>query len=203
MKNSETKDFIAYEYLSLKIKEDVVPMYIDCYENFGWQVITSESNSNKDYYINHNQNEINKINIKFKRDRKIKHKNELNNLQRKMEISLSNIEEMKKDPANKGLVASMTIGLIGTIFMALSVFSITATNPLIIPCIIFGFFGIIGWILPFFVYKDIKKKKETENSTLIDEEYNTLYGLCEQASKLTKWELWLFIILFLSQENLL
>jgi len=47
------------------------------------------------------------------------------------------------------------------------------------------------------------KKKETENSTLIDEEYNTLYSLCEQASKLTKWELWLFIILFLSQENLL
>ena len=36
MKNSETKDFVAYEYLSLDVDSDKEPLYIDCYENFGW-----------------------------------------------------------------------------------------------------------------------------------------------------------------------
>ena len=36
MKNSETKDFVAYEYLNISVKSDKEPLYTDCYEAFGW-----------------------------------------------------------------------------------------------------------------------------------------------------------------------
>lgn len=41
MTNSETKDFVAYEYLSLNVKSEREPLYIDCYENFGWILINN------------------------------------------------------------------------------------------------------------------------------------------------------------------
>jgi len=186
MKNSETKDFIAYEYLSLNVKEENISMYVDCYENFGWQLIKENYSKNDDYYINHNANEKKMINIKFKRDRKIKNKQELNNLQKKTEISLNNIDKLKNQPDNLGMIVSMLIGIAGTIFMALSVFSITATNPLIIPCIIFGFLGMVGWAIPYFAYTKVKIKKETENTSLIEEQLNIVYDNCERASTLIK-----------------
>lgn len=43
IKNSETKDFIAYEYLSINVRSDKEPLYIDCYENIGWMIINNVS----------------------------------------------------------------------------------------------------------------------------------------------------------------
>lgn len=51
MENSEVKDFITYEYLSLNVKEDNITMYIDCYENFGWVVVSNGLNTNHDIIL--------------------------------------------------------------------------------------------------------------------------------------------------------
>lgn len=187
MKNSETKDFVAYEYLSINVKSDKEPLYIDCYENFGWMLINNTALvDNEDYYINNINTNGNKlVNIKFKRDRKIKNKAELTSLQRKVETSLKEIERLEIEPSTKGMISAMTIGVIGTIFLAISVFSITASNPLYILGVICGIPGIIGWILPFFMYKKIKANKAQENITLIDEQYNIIYDACEKAKKLS------------------
>lgn len=186
MRNSETKDFVAYEYLSLNVKSEKEPLYIDCYENFGWILINNTALIDKeDYYINNTNIRQDKlVNIKFKRDRRIKNKMQLISLQKKLELSLKNIEKLEEQPNVSGIIYSMAIGLIGTIFLSLSVFAITATNPLYIPCVIFGAIGIVGWILPYFVYKKVKEKKEQENNLLIEEQYNTIYDTCEQAKKL-------------------
>ena len=105
-------------------------------------------------------------------------------LQRRMEKSLDEIERLELQPESLGLIWSMIVGMIGTIFLAISVFAITATNPLYVICILTGIIGIIGWILPFFVYKNIKTNKEQENISLIEEQYNNIYDNCEQARKL-------------------
>lgn len=183
MKNTETKDFIAYEYLSLNVKSDKEPLYIDCYENFGWILINNTALvDNEDYYINNvNINGNKLVNIKFKRDRKIKNKVKLISLQRKIEISLKEIDKLEKQPYTKGMCYAMSIGVIGTIFLAISVFSITAINPIYILAIPTGIIGLIGWILPFFIYKKVSSTKEKENTTLIDEQYNIIYDTCEQA----------------------
>ena len=92
MKNSETKDFVAYEYMSINVRADKEPLYVDCYENFGWELINNTALvDSEDYYINNSINGSRQINLKFKRDRKIKNKLELMKLQRKMESSLEEI----------------------------------------------------------------------------------------------------------------
>lgn len=186
MRNSDTKDFVAYEYLSLNVKSEKEPLYIDCYENFGW-ILTNNTAlvDNEDYYINNSNINNNKlVNLKFKRDRRIKNKVVLLSLQRKLENAFKELESLEKEPGVLGTVWAMVIGVIGTVFLALSVFSITATDPLYIPCIICGAIGLIGWTLPYFVYKKIKNKKTQENVTLIEEQYNAIYDSCEQARKL-------------------
>lgn len=186
MKNSETKDFVAYEYLSINVKSDKEPLYIDCYENFGWILINNSALvDNEDYYINNYNISPNKlINLKFKRDRRIKNKVKLLSLQRKLETSLKELEKLEREPMSLGMAWSMVVGVIGTIFMALSVFAIIAPTPLYIPSILLGIVGIVGWILPYFVYLKVKGNKEQDNTALIEEQYNTIYDSCEQARKL-------------------
>ena len=125
MKNSETKDFIAYEYLSLNVNTEKEPLYIDCYENFGWTLINNTGLVDKeDYYIN-NYSYNNTINLKFKRDRKIKNKNQLLYLQRKLESSLKEIDKLEKEPYSKGFTYSMAIGMIvSLIIIAMGIYMI-------------------------------------------------------------------------------
>lgn len=186
MKNSETKDFVAYEYLSINVKSDKEPLYIDCYENFGWSLINNTALVDKeDYYINNaNLNNNKLVNIKFKRDRKIKNKIELQTLQRKMEKALNEIEKLEAEPNISATTKAMILGVVGTIFLAISVFAITAEEPSYLVMVISGTIGLIGWILPYFVYKREKESKSQDNLSLIEEQFNTLYDNCEQAKKL-------------------
>lgn len=185
MKNRETKDFIAYEYLSLDVDSEKEPLYMDCYENFGWMLInTSALVEKEDYFINSVSNVSKKVNLKFRRDRKIQNKVQLLSLQRKLEMSLKEIERLEKEPFSKAFIQAMTIGMIGTGFLAISVFSITAIAPLYFLGVISGVIGIGLWILPFFVYKNKRCVKEKENVSLIEEQYNNIYDICEQAKNL-------------------
>lgn len=186
MKNSETKDFVAYEYLSLEVDSEKEPLYIDCYENLGWMLINHQALLDKeDYFINHlNSSHYRQINLKFKRDRRIKNKGQLLTLQRKLEASLKEIDRLEKEPNSKGVIVAMVIGMIGTFFLTISVFAITATNPLYFLGTLSGIIGILGWILPFFAYQNKKSSTEKTNVILIDEQYNNIYDTCEQAKKL-------------------
>lgn len=187
MKNSETKDFVAYEYLSINVKSEKEPLYIDCYENFGWILVNNNSLVEKeDYYINnYNINNNKLVNLKFKRDRRIKNKAELQKLQRKLEIAFKEMERLEKQASTNGIISALSIGLIGTIFLAISVFAITASKPLYLVCAITGIIGLVGWLFGFLSYGRVKSKKEKENVSLIDEQYNIIYDSCEQAKKLS------------------
>lgn len=189
MKISETKEFIAYEYLSINVISDKEPLYKDCYENFGWKPINNLSNNGlidkDDYYLNnYNINGNKLVNLKFKRDRKILNKIKIISLQKKCENSLKELDRLEREPIRKGTIYSFTTGIIGTIFLAISVFSITANNPFIILGTITGIIGLILWGLAYPIYNNTKQKQETINIPLIEEQYNIIYDACEQARKL-------------------
>lgn len=186
MKNSETKDFVAYEYLSLNVDSEKEALYIDCYESFGWMLVNSTYLVDKeDYYINnYNVSDKKLVNLKFKRDRKVKNKAQLLALQRKLEGALKELSKLERIPSSMGIIWAMIIGVVGTIFLAISVFQITGSNPNYVIFAMSGFIGIVGWVLPYFTYRKVKSDKEKENISLIEEEYNTIYDICEQASKL-------------------
>lgn len=187
MKNSETKDFIAYEYLTLNVKAEHEALYIDCYENFGWTLVNNTALVDKDdYYINNYSINYNKlVKIKFKRDRKIKNKVKLLSLQRKLETALKEMDRLERQPNTAGIIVALTIGVIGTIFLAISVFAITATNPLYFLGTLTGIIGLVGWMIGFLSFGRVKATKAKENVPLIEEQYNIIYDSCEQAKKLS------------------
>lgn len=188
MKNVETKDFVAYEYLSINVTSDKEALYMDCYENFGWRLTNSVNNGladKEDYYINNaNLNGNRLVNLKFKRDRKIPNKAKIITLQKKCENALKELNRLEKEPNSKGAIYAVIIATIGTILLAISVFLITASNPNFILGMIIGIIGLVGWFLSYPIYSKIKGKQESINTSLIEEQYTIIYDSCEQAQKL-------------------
>lgn len=171
-------NYIPYEYLSINVNSDLEPLYIDSYENFGW--IPINKNGKKDYYINSNPRQ-NLVNIKFKRDKNIKNKGKLDDYQKKCEQAFELIKKLEKEPHLKGTLYSLIVAFIATGFIALSVFAITGEKVIWFPAIFCGIIGIIGWIIPVFVYKNVKERKMLQNKPKIEEQYNLIYDTCKQA----------------------
>ena len=105
-------------------------------------------------------------------------------LQKKCENGLKELSRLEKEPNSKGSLYATIVSIIGAIFLAISVFSITATNPIYWLGVITGIIGLVGWCFSYPVYKKVKLKQEEINTPLIEEQYNTIYDSCEQAQKL-------------------
>ena len=180
MSNSETsntkaKDFIGYEYKEVSIKHSLESIYIDGYTNFGWTIEDERFDL-----------QPGKITLKMKRDRKIRNKAELVRLQRKFEAEIDEIDALEQSKFIKASIAAYIIGIVGTAFMAGSVFAIVGDEPNIMLCIILAIPGFIGWIIPYFVFRSTVKSKTAEVTPLIDSKYDEIYEVCEEANRLSK-----------------
>ncbi|MGN0624236.1 MAG: hypothetical protein ACI4JA_09860 [Oscillospiraceae bacterium] len=166
------KNFIGYEYHEITVKRNMASVYIDGYENFGWQLEGSE------YAIG----SVDSVSLKFKRDRKIRNKTELTRLQRNFDACVKEIMALERSKVLKASAAAYTVGIIGTAFMAGSVFAVT--SELILLCIILAIPAFAGWMIPYFLYRAIEKKKTAEVEPLIDQKYDEIYTVCEKANSL-------------------
>lgn len=170
----EKPNFVGYEYQEVAVKRGMVSVYADGYENFGWVLEGTEEQPGK--------LALDTVCMKFKRNRKILNKVELTRLQRNFDACVSEILSLE---ASKHILASViayAVGVIGTAFMAGSVFAVTAGK--LIPCILLAVPAFIGWILPYFLYRRLEKKKTEQVTPLIDQKYDELYTVCEKAHDL-------------------
>ena len=125
---------------------------------------------------------INSVILKLQRDRKIRNRTALCDLQRKCEDAFSLIEKLESTKAAKAMAASLGVGIMGTVFMAGSVFAYLAYMiPL---CVILAIPGFIGWVLPYYLYKKFLKQSTEKVSTMIDRNYDLIYEACEKAAQL-------------------
>lgn len=170
----QSKSFIAYEYKDIAINEKNASFYIDCYEAFGWK---ADENASV-------QNSAADKTLRLKRDRKIINKAELTRLQRHFEACANEIETLEKSKNQTATIWALIIGLIGTAFMAGSVFAITNTPPQILLCIILAIPAFIGWILPIFVYRSVLRKQIEKVQPLIEKKYDEIYDICEKGYSL-------------------
>lgn len=92
----------------------------------------------------------------------------------------SEILSLESSKYIRASVVAYAVGISGTVFMAGSVFSITADK--LIPCIVLAIPAFIGWGLPYFLYRGIMKKKTAQVTPLIDQKYDELYAVCEKAN---------------------
>lgn len=178
MEQEKKKQFMAYDYKEVVTNREQVSFLLDGYECFGW-----EQDENYAGLIDVNPY-IPKMTIRLKRNRKILNKMELTRLQRNFEACVKEIEMLEQSKTSKGTMYSLMIGLIGTAFMAGSVFAVTAQPPMIFLSIVCAIPAFIGWILPYFVYKKMVKKETERLTVLIKKKYDEIYEICEKGNKL-------------------
>lgn len=181
---SEERNFVGYEYKDITVKEKLISMYVDGYENFGWQLDgTSENIPGVQLEgISRSIPGRAEVTIKLKRDRKIPNKAELTRSQRQFESCMNEVITLENSKVTGASVAAYTVGVIGTAFMAGSVFAYT--GGLLVPSIILAVPGFLGWIFPYFLYCQIQKKKTAQVEPAIDQKHNEIYQVCEKANKL-------------------
>lgn len=170
----ENKNFVSYDYKEISVSSDRASLILDGYENFGWQTDDSIPAVKA----------MGKVTLRFKRDRKIINKVELTRLQRHFEACINEIDMLEASKASGASTAALVTGIIGTAFMAGSVFAVTAPEPMISLCIILGVPGFIGWIFPYFLYKNLRKKRILKVTPLIENKYEEMYGILEKGNKL-------------------
>jgi hypothetical protein len=167
-------NFVGYEYKNLTVARDMENVYLDSYPSFGWKL-----EGNAPLYL---PNGLSSVMLKFKRDRKIKNKNDLVKLERQFESIVYEIEKLERSKTVAANIAAFTIGIIGTAFMAGSVFAyLQGITALMVVLAVPAFFG---WLLPYFRYMNIKAKRTQTIVPIIDKQYDVMYEVCEKANAL-------------------
>lgn len=163
-------EFVGYEYTTVVAKRELESFYMDYYPSFGWE-FDNRTPSIKGF---------NWIQLKFKRNRRIEKKTELMKLQRQFESSIEQIQKLEMSKVLKASTVAYIVGIIGTAFMAGSVFSVV--GGAIVPCIILGAVGFIGWAASYVSYRNISKNMTDKIEPLIDKKYDEINEICKSAA---------------------
>ena len=170
----QQKDFVGYEYKEITAPTDRISLYMDCYESFGWQM---DENMPAVSGMHHTT-------LRMKRDRKIINKMELTRLQHHFEACAKEIETLEKSQTSVASIWALIVGIIGTAFMAGSTFAVTHEPPMILLCILLAVPGLIGWALPYFLYRRIVVKQTKKIQPLIEAKQDEIYDICEKGHSL-------------------
>lgn len=174
MREREQKDYIGYEYKEIHVPPEEASWYLDCYENFGWNRDENIAPSCGPHWAA----------LCLKRDRKIINKMELTRLQQHFEACMREIGLLQKEKTSLASGAALTTALAGTAFMAGSTFAVVHEPPMIWLCILLAVPGFMGWILPYFIYHRIVRKKVRQLQPLIEAKREEIYAVCEKGHSL-------------------
>ncbi|MDL2213959.1 hypothetical protein LJB76_00185 [Clostridia bacterium OttesenSCG-928-O13] len=165
-------EFIGYEYLDVSVKQSVASLCVDGYENFGWSLENTAYPAER----------LDSVTLRFKRDRRLRHKAELTRLQHQFNGQLKEVARLEAAKTGKAMIAAMAIGVVGTAFMAGAVFAMVGGMlPLGIALAIPG---TVGWALPYLVFQKLGRVTAQQVTPLLEEKHDELYNICEKANGL-------------------
>jgi hypothetical protein len=165
-------DFVAYEYLTVRADRDLEPLYRDAYASFGWVVEGYASNVPGTPGVA----------LKLKRDRRIKNRPMVLELQRRCEHALASIASLERSKSSTAMAVSLGTGILGSAFLAGSVFSLEADMTAL--SIVLGAIGLIGWVVGYLAHGRVKTRRTEQVAPLIDQQYDVVYETGEQAAHL-------------------
>lgn len=170
--STTTAPFIAYEYDTVQVPRDKEALYRDTYAAFGWTVDSYETGAMGAHAMT----------LKLKRDRTLRSRPVLLELQRSAETALRSISNLERSRTTLASVWAMSIGVVGAALLGGSVFALEGGLGVLM--VILGAVGIIGWILPWFVHRTLKSRRTAQVVPLIDREYDIVYDACTRAASL-------------------
>ena len=175
---------IGYEYREITVPRELASLCLDSYPCFGWEPDPNhkaEQAERSAWNIQEGRPaKKDMVTLYFRRNRSICNKAELTRLQRNFDGCISELQALEQSKNTSSLVAALTIGLIGTAFMAGSTFAVTADPPIIWLTILLAIPGLIGWIVPCFLYRSVLRKKTAEIDPLKEQKYDEIDRLCEK-----------------------
>lgn len=169
-----SSEFIGYEYQDMSVDAAKASLYLDCYRSFGWladENLPAAGGGRK-------------ATLHLKRDRKLVGRTELTRLQRHFEACAKDLQALEKAKTTAAMIWALSVGILGTVFMALSTFAVTHEPPIIWLCAVLAVPGVLGWALPYFLYKRIVRRETERLRPLIEAKYEEAYQICEKAVKL-------------------
>lgn len=166
--------FVGYEYKEITVPNVQASLYVDCYESFGWAPDERLCPASGHHMTV----------IRMKRDRKIINKIELTRLQRHFEACAREIDQLERSKTTAATVWALVIGMIGTAFMAGSVFAVTHQPPVYWLCVLLAVPAFAGWLLPYFVYCRLVKMQTEKLQPLIEAKQDEIYEICEKGHSL-------------------
>ena len=170
------ENVVSYDYKTIKVKREIETLVCDTYENLGWELTNTSSVEGSIFYVN----------LSFKRNRKIANKVELLKLQDKVDNIIASIDNLQNKKKNAGKASALSVGIIGTLVFGggMSMCMLLQGIGYLIGGIALGLVGagICGLAYPLF--KKINKRENTKIDPLLENEFDKLSDLCEQAIKL-------------------
>lgn len=164
--------FVGYEYKEMTVRRNMESVYVDNYRSFGWELEGAQIPPKGSSYVL----------LKFKRDRKLRNKAEISRLQHQFDGGVEEIRSLEASKVLKASAVASAVGLIGTAFMAGSVFAVIKGNiPL---CIILAVPAFAGWVAPYLLFRKINSRKSVEVTPIIDKKYDDIFEICEKANNL-------------------
>ena len=169
-----TREGITYDYKTIRVKRNMETMASDAYESLGWQPVNSSIAEG--FIFN--------VNLSFKRDRKIEDKQKLLKLQEKVDSTLSNIETLQDRKRSAGTTPALSVGVAGALVLGggmSMVMLLGGALGFMIGGIALGIVGMGICALAMPVYKKTKKKQFAEIESALENEFNKLADICEEA----------------------
>lgn len=167
-------EFVSYEYKEVFVKSEHLSLYRDCYENFGWFCDGNLPSDSKQKQVV----------LRLKRDRKIVNKAELTRLQRHFEACVNDLEKLEKAKTSSASIWAISVAILGTAFMAGSVFAVSHEPPVIWLCVLLAIPGFAGWILPYFLYRYVEGKQKEKLQPMIEDKQEEIFQICEKGHSL-------------------
>ena len=191
----EDRKFTGYDYKEIHVTPQSASFFIDSYKNFGWEIdenIREVETEVHEYYQKYThqhskyqpRTQAKTVKLSFKRDRKIINKMELTRLQRNFESCVQEIEKLERSKEFWAVMYSIGTGLVGVLFVAAAVAVIfMSTMPKAIG-IVLAIPGVIGIVLPYFIYMREEKKQAETVGMFIEAKRDEIDEICEKGNRL-------------------
>lgn len=176
----QEKDFVSYEYKTVTVKSKDQSKTMDMYEAFGWDITTVTPAT------------LDGVTLSLKRDRKLKHKQELTKLERQAEDLTATINGLERSKTLGGNIFSYIFGVIATLILGggmCLVMLIENSVPALIGGIVLGIIGIVLCSVNYVIYKNVVTKKTKQVLPVIDQTEEKLSNVLENGNGLLNADL--------------
>lgn len=164
--------FVAYEYTKVQAPHGLEALYLDTYRSFGWVLDDTASGGS-----------AGTVTLSLKRDRSIRNRPMVQELQRKAVASLGNISRWERSKTSVPTTIAITLGVLGCIPLAGAVFMITGAAARFLSTLL-GIIGLVMWGAGAALYLRLKRTRTINLDARIDKEQDIVFDAGAQAARL-------------------